>query len=125
LQDRVTVGTNVAHAVALRALGGADVFVLSSRNEAFSVALLEAAALGKPVVATNVCGVPELIRDGDTGVVVPSEDPEALARGILRLLDDRRFAAQCGQRLQELVRTRFTLENTSRSYLGLAGYLAG
>jgi glycosyltransferase involved in cell wall biosynthesis len=124
LNRHVSLTTDAPHVAALRALHSADIFVLSSRNEAFSVALLEAGALGKPVVATNVCGVPELIHDGETGIIVPAEDPEALAQGMLKLLEDRSFARECGRRLRERVQRQFTLENTSRNYLALAGYLA-
>ncbi|HEU5294788.1 MAG TPA: glycosyltransferase family 4 protein [Burkholderiaceae bacterium] len=122
LAAHTTIRTDVPHAAALRALAQTDVFVLSSRNEAFSIALLEAGALGKPVVATNVCGVAELIRDGFTGVQVPPENVQALADGILRLLADRECAAGYGRRLRDLVQSRFTLEENSRSYLRLAGY---
>jgi len=124
LASRVALMLDVPHQLALRALSSADIFVLSSRNEAFSVALLEAGALGKPVVATEVCGVPELIENGQTGVMVPSEDPDALARGILALLENRSSASEYGSRLRERVGSRFTLDATSRSYLTLADCLA-
>jgi glycosyltransferase involved in cell wall biosynthesis len=106
----------------MNALAHADVFVLPSRNEAFSIALLEAGALGKPVVATSVCGVPELIQDGFTGVRVPPEDVDALANGILRVLHDRETAARYGRRLRDLVQQRFTLDASCARYLCLAGY---
>jgi glycosyltransferase involved in cell wall biosynthesis len=122
LSAQVTARTDAPHAAALAALVHADMFVLSSRNEAFSIALLEAGALGKPVVATSVCGVPELIEDGVTGVRVPPEDVGALVDGILRLLGNRESAAHCGQRLRDLVNQRFTLEANSRNYLRLVGY---
>lgn len=125
LTERVALMLDVPHQLALRALSNADIFVLASRNEAFSVALLEAGALGKPVVATEVCGVPELIENGQTGVLVPSEDHEALARGMLALLEDSGRAREYGHRLRERVRSHFTLDSTSRSYLTLAGCLTG
>jgi glycosyltransferase involved in cell wall biosynthesis len=125
LQNRVALMLDVPHQLALRALSSADIFVLSSRNEAFSVALLEAGALGKPVVATEVCGVPELIENGRTGVLVPSEDHEALARGMLALLEDSSRAREYGSRLRERVCSHFTLDSTSRSYLTLAGFMTG
>lgn len=125
LEGRVALMLDVPHQQALRALSSADVFVLSSRNEAFSVALLEAGALGKPVVATEVCGVPELIENGQTGVLVPAEDHEALARGMLALLEDRSRAREYGARLRERVCSHFTLDSTSRGYLTLVGFMAG
>jgi glycosyltransferase involved in cell wall biosynthesis len=122
LAPHVTVRTDAPHAAALAALVHTDAFVLSSRNEAFSIALLEAGALGKPVVATSVCGVPELIQDGITGIRVPPENVDALADGILRLLGNRASAVQYGQRLRDLVNQRFTLAENSRNYLRLVGH---
>ena len=66
-----------------------DLFVLPSINEGFGVVLLEAMAMKCPIVATNVGGVPEVVLDGETGILVPPGDPVQLARGIIRLLKDR------------------------------------
>jgi glycosyltransferase involved in cell wall biosynthesis len=76
------------------------------------------------VVATDVCGVKELIRDGESGIVVPPDDPEALATGIMALLDDPGLAMRYGRRLRSVVAEQFTLDATSRKYLALAGYPA-
>ncbi|HEX2694454.1 MAG TPA: glycosyltransferase family 4 protein, partial [Acidobacteriota bacterium] len=90
------VGDNVAllgeRKDALSILAAADVFVLSSLWEGLPYVLVEAAALGKPVVATDIDGVREVIRSGATGVLVPPRDPGALAAAILLLLKDRAFA---------------------------------
>lgn len=123
LQDRVTLRTNVPHADALAVLKAADVFALPSRNEAFSVALLEAGALAKPVVAASVCGVPELIENGRTGIMTPVDDVDALAAGIIELLQDREKAAEYGRSLQQRVLTEFTAEKTYERYAGLIARL--
>ncbi|MBN2119191.1 MAG: glycosyltransferase family 4 protein [Anaerolineales bacterium] len=68
-------------------LATADIFVLPSRSEGLSRALMEAMAAGIPVVATNVGGIRDLITDGVHGLLVPSEDSERLAQSILQLLD--------------------------------------
>lgn len=60
-------------------------FLCPSRNESFGLASLEAMSQGKPVVATRVGGVPEVVVDGVTGLLVPGEDPQALAQGLVRL----------------------------------------
>lgn len=65
-----------------------DVFVLSSRWEGLPRSLVEAMAAGLPVVATSVNGVPEIVEDGRTGLLVPPGDAETLARTVARLLDD-------------------------------------
>ena len=67
-----------------RLLPGMDVFVLSSREEGIPNALLEAMAAGRPCVATAVGGTPEVLRDGETGWLVPPADPAALAEALAR-----------------------------------------
>ena len=85
----------------LRVLRAADVAVLSSRWENFPHVLVEALAVGTPVVATAVGGVPEIVEDGVNGLLVPAEDPEALAAALRRVLEepglrDRLAAATAG-----------------------------
>jgi glycogen synthase len=69
-----------------RLLAALDVFTLSSTYEGLPIALIEAMALGRPAVVTRVGGVPEVLADGDQGLLVPPRDPAALADGLLRLL---------------------------------------
>jgi glycosyltransferase involved in cell wall biosynthesis len=78
-----------------------DVVALSSLNEGSPVSLIEALAAARPVVATAVGGVPEVVLDGQTGLTVPPSDPRAMAQAIVRLLEDRRMAdelANAGRR---------------------------
>jgi len=93
-----------------------DVVVLSSHEEGFPNVVLEAMAAGRPVVATRVGGVPEIVEDGKTGLLVPPRDPEKLAEGIMRLLVNRREAEEMGKRGLERVRERFSMEKMVRSY---------
>jgi glycosyltransferase involved in cell wall biosynthesis len=74
-----------------------DVFALSSIQEGFPIAVIEAMALGRPVVATAVGGVPELIRDGDSGFLVPVGNHRALAERITALLRDPSKRARIGE----------------------------
>jgi len=103
----------------------ADVFALSTRSkkgfygEGFAIALLEAGAAAKPVVAADSCGVSELIADGITGRVVPPEDPEALAEGICSLLEDPARASQMGRCLHQKVVQNFTNQDMYRKYAEL------
>jgi L-malate glycosyltransferase len=124
LEDRVDLRLDAPHEVALALLRNADLFVLPSRNEAFSIALLEAGAMGKPVVAANVCGVPELIDEHKSGVLVPRDDVDALAAGILHVLEDPVAAQAYGQALQRRVLEQFSSEATFSKYLCLVGNAA-
>ncbi|HEY7659045.1 MAG TPA: glycosyltransferase family 4 protein [Actinomycetota bacterium] len=74
-----------------------DVVVLTSLSEGTPVALIEAAAAGKPVVATDVGGVAEVVLDGRTGILVPSGDAEAIALGVLSILEDDEMRTGMGQ----------------------------
>ncbi len=78
-------------------LNALDIFVLPSRSEGFGRANLEAMAAGLPVVSTRVGGIPEVVSDGETGILVPHRDPEALAEAIIALAEDRERRAVMGR----------------------------
>lgn len=91
-----------------------DVFCLPSRSEGLSNALLEAMACGLPCVATDVGGNAELVEHGRTGLLVPPEDPESIAKAILYLLENRGEAREMGASGRKLVEQRFTTESMIR-----------
>lgn len=78
-----------------------DVFVHASDNEPFGIVIIEAMALGKPVIAGDVGGPTEIITDGVNGLLTPYEDAEALANAILRYLDAPDFASRVGVAARE------------------------
>ena len=80
-----------------RILPDLDVVALTSRNEGLPVALIEAMAAGRPVVATRVGGVPDLVTDGTTGLLVPMDDAPALAGAVDRVLADPALAVDLGR----------------------------
>jgi glycosyltransferase involved in cell wall biosynthesis len=94
-----------------------DIFVLPSRTEGMPLSLLEALARAKPVIATAVGGVPEVIDDGRTGVLIPPGNPDRLARSLLDLLADRERAALLGARGADLVRARYSAKAQTGSFL--------
>ena len=87
-----------------------DVCVLSSKAEGFSNSILEYMAAGRPVVATNVGGAPEVIVDGETGYLVPAGDDAIMASRIVSLLRDPERAKQFGAAGKRLVETQFSCE---------------
>jgi glycosyltransferase involved in cell wall biosynthesis len=76
---------------------------MPSTWEGFGVAAAEASAAGLPVVATNVYGIPDVVRDGETGILVPPKDPGALAKAVGRLVGDPRLRARLGAAGREYV----------------------
>ncbi len=74
-----------------------DIFVLPSRTEGCPIVILEAMAMGLPVIATNVGGNPELVINNETGFLIPHDDAEVMAEKILLLIADKDYARQLGQ----------------------------
>jgi len=105
---------------ALEVLAALDCFVLPSLTEGLGTSVLDAFALGVPVVASRAGGIPEMVEDGKTGLLVEPGNPEALASAILRILENRGLAehlARNAKRLQiERFSDRATAEGTLRVY---------
>lgn len=101
-----------------------DVCVLPSLWEGLPLVLIEAAMLGRPIVASDIDGVREVLRDGETGLLVPPARPAALAAAVGRLLEDPALAARLGAAARAEIPVEFTLERmvaeTQRLYLELA-----
>lgn len=96
-----------------------DIFVLSSRNEGTPVAIIEATAAQRAIVATRVGGVPDVVRDGETGLLVEPDNPRALAGAIRQLLDDTALRERLALGAQAWVYPRYdaaTLCATMRGY---------
>ena len=89
-------------------LGEAHVFVLPSRYENLPLGILEAMACARPVVATRVGGVGEMVEDGVEGLLVPAGDPDALARALGRLSGDAPLRRRMGEAGRARVLARFT-----------------
>jgi glycosyltransferase involved in cell wall biosynthesis len=87
-----------------------DVAVLPSYREAQGLSILEAMALSRPVVASDVGGIPEMITDGVTGLLVPPHDAGALAAAVTRLLRDHSYADTLGRAGHDMVHDRFCIE---------------
>jgi glycosyltransferase involved in cell wall biosynthesis len=93
-----------------------DIFVLPSLCEGLPTAIIEAMAAGCPVVATAVAGTPEVVIDGETGFLVNSRDPEALAQKIAKLLKDPQLRETMGEAGVKRIKEHFTLEKMVQNY---------
>ena len=102
-----------------------DVVTLTSKTEGTPVALIEAAAAGKPVVATDVGGVAEVVRDGLTGHTVPAGDDAAMAAAVLSLLRDPVRARAMGDAGATHVRVRFSRDRMAAELTALYEELLG
>lgn len=118
LEDRITLAGYIPEAHTL--IPAFDIFVLPSVKEGLPYVLLEAGARGKPVVATNVGGIPEIIEDGKTGFLVPPKNPNALAQALTRLQNDSPIRTLLAENIQKKVSKEFSfklmIENISDIY---------
>lgn len=106
-------------------LAAADIFLLASRQDAFPTVLLEAMAAGRPVAATRVGGIPEIVAEGETGLLVGPGDPEALADVVDALLRDPARAAALGAAGRLRARAQFSTALWTQRLLALyAGVVA-
>ncbi|GAB4490892.1 MAG: glycosyltransferase [Thermodesulfovibrionales bacterium] len=97
-------------------LNALDVFVMPSIAEGLPNALLEAMSCARPIVATAVGGIPEVLRDGKNGLLVQPGDAGALADAVSRMLRDRVFAEACGQAARQDVLARHSIRATARTW---------
>lgn len=104
-------------------LGFVDVAVLSSRNEGTPLWLIEAMAAGRPVVSTAVGGVPDLVEDGETGLLVPASDVPRLAEAMQRMVAEPELRASMGARARAFAASRFGAQRLISDIDGL--YAAG
>jgi glycosyltransferase involved in cell wall biosynthesis len=100
----------VAHGDTVRYYRAADVYVMPSLSEAFGMAAVEAMAVGLPVVASRVEGIPETVCDEVTGLLVAPDDSGALAQALLRLLGDERLRRAMGEAGRRRAVQRFSWE---------------
>jgi len=98
-------------------LAACDLLALPSQVDTFGIVLLEAWLHGKPVVGADAGGIPELVREGETGLLVPFDEADSLARAIRRLIRDPALAAQLGAAGRSRTLQEYTWEHTYRALL--------
>ena len=97
-------------------LAQSDLFVLPSLKEAFPLAVLEAMAAGKAVVATDCCGPTEMVEQGVSGFIVPVNDPDALASSIVNAIADPSKLREMGKRGREIFGQKFTIDTYAEAF---------
>ncbi|WP_414664222.1 N-acetyl-alpha-D-glucosaminyl L-malate synthase BshA [Horticoccus sp. 23ND18S-11] len=117
IEDRVLVRENVVDVEDY--LQAADLGLFTSQSESFCLSLLEAMWFGCPSVSTTVGGIPEVVTSGETGVLVPTADPDALARGVESLLNDPDRRQTIGRAAQARARTAFCADAIVPQYEAL------
>ena len=100
----------------LELMAAADIFVLPSRSEGLPIALLEAMGMGMAIVASNVGGVGELVKDGIDGLLVPPEDPVELAKALNRFVKDRNARRRMALAGQQKIKREYTSERMCDRY---------
>ena len=103
-----------------RILQALDLYVQPSVSEAFGLTVVEAAAAGLPIVASDVGGIPEIIEHGVNGLLVPPGDAQALADAIQQLIDDPQRARQLGEAARRTAFERFSAEAMAAAYMELS-----
>lgn len=107
VDQRVSFLGRMPHESLPRLFQSLDVLAMPSRRESFGLSALEASACGIPVVASRVGGVPEVVLDDETGLLVPPGDPELLAAALVRLVADEQLRAELGRAGRRLVEARY------------------
>lgn len=106
-----------------KAIEGAHVFVLASLDEGISVAAMEAMAMETPVVVTDVGGMRELVAPGEDALMVPSENPEALANAIETILDDPALAHRLSERSRQKIASKFHHRRSAEALAACLGVI--
>lgn len=121
ISEKVTFTGSVAHGDLDAHYTGADILANPSLSEAFGITLIEAMAHGLPVIATRAGGMAEIVRDGETGLVVEPGDIEGLADAIVRLLSDAQLRCRLGDEGKAAVAKHYTWEVVTESLLAAYG----
>ena len=108
----------------LSLMKSADVFVMSSITEGLGSAVLDAMAMGLPIVGTWAGGIPEAVIDGETGLLVPAGEPKPLAGAIVRLLKDPALREQYGRAGRARVEAHFSVSALVEGTLAVYNELA-
>jgi glycosyltransferase involved in cell wall biosynthesis len=96
-----------------------DINLLISTDEGFGRVILEAGAMGVPTIGTNIGGIPEVIEDNKTGLLIPSEDSNKLTEAIIKLIENPSLRKKLGENAKERVKNKFSVEIHTRQIQNL------
>ncbi len=113
-RPRVRCVQTTSEAENVAAYAAADLFLLPSLFEGTPLSLLEGMMSGLPIVTTATCGMKDVIRDGETGLLVPIRSPEAIVRAVERLLDDEGLRARLGRAAQAEAKAKYTWDEVAK-----------
>lgn len=99
----------------LSVLGAADIFVMTSRSEGVPFAILEAAASGLPILATNCGGIPEILTDREDAILVPTEDPSSVSAGLIEMVNNKDLMKEMGANAAKNIKQNFSLDAQLRA----------
>lgn len=102
----------------IKIMASVDVIVQPTLQEAFSQAMVEALWLNKPLVITDVSGAPDIIRNGENGILIPKGDQDALAQSLIQLASDQSLRARLSQAGRQYVQENFVIDKIIREYEG-------
>lgn len=109
----------IPHSDLVQYYAKAKIVAVPSRSEGLPLVAIEAAIMGRPVVATDVGGLPEVVADNESGLVVPCNNPAALSRAILSLLDDDELCATLGRQAKSRALNLFNQRNMAAAFVQL------
>ncbi len=100
-------------------LAGTDIFLFPSRNENLPFAILEAGAQGLPIISTSVGGIPEVIKDMNSGILIHPRNPKEIAEAIMYMLDHKKKQKEFGREIKKTVSSFFSLEKMLRETMAV------
>jgi len=119
LRDKVIFEGFVPHDKIVKYYQNCDVFCFLTLGEPFGIAILEAMACGKPVIASKIGGPAEIVKDAETGFLVNPRDTETVAERIIQLIKDEKLRKKMGRKARKIVVEKYSLEKVSEEYYRL------
>jgi len=117
LQKRVTLGGTLTNKQAMEAIAQSDVLVLPSRTEGIPRVIIEAFLFGKPVIATRVGGIPDVVKDNENGILIQPGDSKELTRAILRVTNNTELREKLGTHARAYAKTLPTWDELSQNII--------